>query len=555
MCRKSWKLSNLLTVLVPGIVGFMIAMAISLSRWPEPSMHDDFGNLLVASTLLEGRLANPVPPAWQSMETFHVVFQPTYASKYPIGLGSVLALGKLLFGSFAAGLWLCAGLASSAMAWMVIAHFPRRWGMAVGLMTATHPYWQNGWSQEFTNGWLAVTGVALVLGGLLRIRRTYRRTCPANSNSNSTLALRSLNTAMVGAGCVLTLFSRPFEGGLVCGLLGLYFLPVIVSRGLYANTRFWRAALPGAAILGAGISLQLVINQSITGNAMLLPYQLHETQYGVAPVLIWQKPHEPSLGHRFVQQVTFHRGWSMDAYNRASSFLGYFEMLGRRMEFLVKHWGQLLAFAPAFLIVLPFERRRLIGIIGILLISVLAINCIPWTVPQYVSPLIPIAMFVACCVARGLVKRAAKILRLPARPIGIEYALFASIILFQCGTCWSIAQARTMRGESWETTWAEKRAAMIQQLERQPGSDVVFVRYTTEYDTVKSEWVFNDANIENSPVIWVRWGSSELNDKVMDCYSGRKFWLLEFNSLGEPQLREFERADGYPQQLHRIITR
>ena len=77
---------------------------------------------------------------------------------------------------------------------------------------------------------------------------------------------------------------------------------------------------------------------------------------------------------------------------------------------------------------------------------------------------------------------------------------------------------------------------MIQQLEGQPGSDVVFVRYTTEYDTVKSEWVFNDANIENSPVIWVRWGSSELNDKVMDCYSGRKYWLLEFNSLGEPLL-------------------
>ena len=95
-----------------------------------------------------------------------------------------------------------------------------------------------------------------------------------------------------------------------------------------------------------------------------------------------------------------------------------------------------------------------------------------------------------------------------------------------------------MRGESWETMWSEKRAAIVQQLKKLPGWDVVFVRYDADYDTVKSEWVFNDANIENSPIVWVRWGSSDLNEAVRNSYSGRKFWMLELDSVGEPQLSE-----------------
>ncbi len=530
--RECSKLASFWPVALPGVAGFLIAMAIAWSRWPEPSMHDDFGNLLVATTLLEGRFANPVPSAWQSMETFHVVFQPSYASKYPVGLGVMFAVGKLLFGSFAAGLWICAGLASSAIAWMILAHFPRRWGFAAGLMTASHPYWQNGWSQEFTNGWLAVTGIALVLGGLLRIRRSYRQT----RLSNSSPSLRSSYTAMVGLGCVLTLFSRPFEGGLVCGLLGLYFLPILFTRGLYSDSRFWCAAMPGMAVLSFGIALQLVINQSITGHILNLPYQLHESQYGVAPVLIWQKPHEPSLGHRFAEQVAFHRGWSMDAYHRASSLNGYFEMLRRRLGFLVNHWGQLLAFAPVGLLVLRPERRRLIGMIGLLLIAFLIINCIPWAVPQYVSPLIPIVLFVACSVARGLIKRVAKFLRLAKRPVGLEVALFVSIILFQCCTAFSIAQDRSSREKGWETTWAEKRALVLGQLSNQPGLDVVFVKYPAGYDVVNCEWVFNEANIEQSQVLWFRWGSEQLNDAVVEAYSKRRFWLLEFDEQSEPML-------------------
>lgn len=495
-------------------------------------MHDDFGNLLVASTLLEGRLSNPVPPAWESMETFHVVFQPSYASKYPIGLGFILAAGKQFFGTFAAGLWLCAGLASASIAWMIAAHFPRRWAMASGLVTATHPFWQNGWSQEFTNGWLAVTGSALVLGGLLRIRSRFRS--PSDCSCYS-----GYLTGMVGLGCVITLFSRPFEGGLVGGLLGLYFLPSLIRRKVYLDSRFWKAAVPGAAILASGICFQLVINRSITGHVSQLPYQLHESQYGVAPVLIWQKPHEPTLGHRFAEQVTFHHGWSMNAYNQTASFSGYFDMLHRRMVFLINHWGQMLASIPLGLLFLRPERRRFIGLIGLVLIAILVINCIPWAVPQYVSPLIPIAIFIGCSVARGFIKRVGLSLRLPNRPIKLEYAVFAFVLLLNIFGVLSIATARSSRSEGWEVSWAEKRVEMIRQLSSQPTLDLVFVRYPDNFDIVNSEWVFNEADIENSSVLWVRWGTTELNQRVIAAYPNRKVWLLQFNEKSEPILIEF----------------
>ncbi|MCA9132583.1 MAG: hypothetical protein KDA45_05500, partial [Planctomycetales bacterium] len=91
-------------------VAFFIAAGITWLCPYAPRVHDEFSYLLAADTLLHGRLANPTPEVWQPFQSFHVILEPAYASKYPLGPGAIIAVGWLLLGTPIAGSWLAAGL-------------------------------------------------------------------------------------------------------------------------------------------------------------------------------------------------------------------------------------------------------------------------------------------------------------------------------------------------------------------------------------------------------------------------------------------------------------
>src|SRR5687768_9067236 len=135
-----------------------------------PNVHDEVSNLLAAETFRHGRLTNPSPPFWESFESLHVIVTPTYASKFPPGLGLVYALGWLM-GSPRIGAILGGALAACATAWMLRARMSWRLAIVGAIVGALLPM-VFAWTQGFWGGNLAMFGAAMFIGSVLRFGST-----------------------------------------------------------------------------------------------------------------------------------------------------------------------------------------------------------------------------------------------------------------------------------------------------------------------------------------------------------------------------------------------
>ena len=106
------------------VVSFYIATSLLRTEPPAPTIHDEHINILIADTLLQGRLAMPTHRFADHFETVYVLQRPAYAGKYPIGTGALLAIGKLLTGHVYGGIAVGAVCALLALYWAFSALVP-----------------------------------------------------------------------------------------------------------------------------------------------------------------------------------------------------------------------------------------------------------------------------------------------------------------------------------------------------------------------------------------------------------------------------------------------
>ncbi len=241
---------------------------------PVAHVQDELSYVLAGDTYASGRMTNPTPAFYESFETTHIIFEPSYISKYPPLQGIFLAIGQRLFGYQIVGVWLSCSLFAVSLYWLLGAWMERRWAifgtgvMIVLLGIGTY------WAQSFWGGMIAASGGALFFGGLRRI----------------------IDDLTVGAtlgfviGGIILVNSRPFEGT-VTMIPGLIYLLVwfIRNRDHSFAIKFRRLILPGFAVAALALAAMGYQYYRVTGSPYVMPYSVHHAQYYPAPLFSFQE--------------------------------------------------------------------------------------------------------------------------------------------------------------------------------------------------------------------------------------------------------------------------
>lgn len=510
-----------------GCLAFAVAMTVTFVCPYAPRVHDEFSYLLAADTLLHGRLANPTPDVWQPFQSFHIILEPSYASKYPLGPGMIIALGWLAFGAPIAGSWLSAGLCSSCITWMLAGVTSRRWALFGGLLIAVHPAMQVSWSQSLMNGWLTAAAGALVTGAVLRLRR-YRIGPEENTPRLWFLA------SMLGLGIAGFALTRPFEG-LVATLLSGLLLWVLwnvdtLSQRLHRSFKVAAMALPPVALALGVIACQ---NYATSNSILRMPYQLHEQKYGVAPLFVFGQEKQAGMeqaGELPEVLHDYHHGWSLESFQRRAGWQGFLIGTVQACQTLFSYWVAL-AWVP--LLTVPYwlpmrVSRWLATIVGL---QLLASSSVCWIFPHYLSPVLPWITVLAVLGFRRLVRVFRRSFTTPADLAGCQLSkrwtstrFCAAILSAQCVL---LAIAAVRLPASPQRTWAVQRAQLNSQLEEMDGSHLVLVRYAADHN-VHQEWVYNRANLDTAKVLWARDERAEWNQRLLKQYASNRYvWQLE----------------------------
>lgn len=487
-----------------GLLAFLGSSSVGLLLGiSEPQVHDEFSYLLAADTFAHGRLTNPTHPMWIHFESFHVIHQPTYMSKYPPAQGLALAAGQVIGGHPIVGVWVSIGLMCAAICWMLYAWVPPRWAVLGGILALIHPALgiAGYWAQSYWGGAVAATGGALVLGGIRRLMREPR----------------VHNSLLTGAGLAILANSRPFEGLLVSLVAVVFLLNRMVRQ---RDQTLWflagRVGAPIVLVLTLTIAAMGFYNQSLTGHPLRIPYQIHEATYGMAPLFLWQKlPPEPEYRHKLIQD--FHTSYALPLYTNQRSIPG----------FLSEGVSQLM-----------LQSLLAVNVLAIPIISIVSV-LVPWMLRNRWARR---ALFIYLILVLGLLGETFKWLHYSAPIICLNYYIALNalrlaqwrnrrvghLMLWLTPILAVAAVVMSLYGSAKEksSSWHMQRARLLKELKQEDGKHLVIVSYGPQHSS-HQEWVYNEADIDNAKVIWARSMDEDRNRKLVEYFKERHVWMLE----------------------------
>ena len=498
------------------ILVLTLGLRAALFPWlpiPQPMIHDEFSYLLAADTYAHGRLTNPPHPFWQHFETFHVLQQPTYASKYQPLQGLVLAFGQKFFGLPWIGVYLTTGLMCAAICWMLQGWIAPQWALLGALFFALRVGVLSYWMNSYFPGAVAGLGGALTLGALIRIWRRKQFG-------------HSLTWAL---GLTMVALSRPFDAAVLASTtVGILLFWLVRKSHAPVKVLCLRVGLPAAALLGlcaVGIAYN---DYRVTGRALTLPDQVYEARYTIVPMGIFSlfplNP-EPPFRHAVMREVA-RSSVTQWTYARKHPFVFLLIKLYLLDDFFFPFWPLLI---PVLLWPYDLHTSEERATVFFLMAAVAMTAPLILSQPHYV------AIFTGMFYLRLL----HTLTRLRSwrpwdKPVGPALGIvlvgllagrlcinFFSLIYGNEGRDFS-SQLLLSQGAS----FASARQTVIQELKKQPGRQLVFVRYTAEHSP-HGEWVYNRADIDASAIVWAREMGPAQDRPFLEYFRDRRVWLLE----------------------------
>jgi hypothetical protein len=72
------------------------------------------------------------------------------------------------------------------------------------------------------------------------------------------------------------------------------------------------------------------------------------------------------------------------------------------------------------------------------------------------------------------------------------------------------------------------------------GKDLIIVSYSPQHNE-HEEWVYNEADLNDAPIVWARDMGAEKNRRLLEYYAGRKIWRL-LPDEEAPRIEPYESA-------------
>ena len=485
----------------------------------HPHITDEFSHLLLADTLMHGRLTNPTHPMWTHFETFHVLMRPTYASMYPPAEGFVLAAGRFIANQPFVGVWLSVGAMCAAICWMLQGWVSPEWALLGGLLAVMRlgmfSYWADSYWGEAV---VAATGGALVLGALPRIVRSER----------------ARDALTMGLGLAILADSRPYEGFILAVPVSAALLIWLARKEASAFRRSVRRVLVPLAVTLLIASLATgYYFWRVTGSPFRMPQQVDRDTYAAAPYFLWESPRPaPVYKQEAFRELYINYELGLYEQTRSAGSLIAFWIL-RALSVWFFYLGPVLTLPLVLAIAsVPYGlswarlswQTRFPFLAGAVSIAGLAVEV--FFSPHYAAPMVGL-IYIAIVMSMARLRA----WRWRSKPVGVLLTRAVPVICLLMLVLRAAEPGIFVKpGEffTWydASTVVTDRAKIQEQLDGYAGKHLVLVHYRPNTPSALN-WVYNEADIDDSKIVWA-WdmGASD-NQELIDYFKDRDVWELE----------------------------